>query len=174
MKCTHINKIIVFLTGLFILVSCGDAFLKTPEAELKVFVKNDAESLIAPDTVFANETELYFANTGVSFFSVVYPGDKTEKEKIVDEDGNTLTVWDVNHDYNDIDNESYIDSLGKRAVKGIPLSYQDNYVMFLSQSPYIYRFPGEYKIYLEAGNTNEEGEVAINIDSKILTVIERE
>jgi hypothetical protein len=174
MKHIHIKKTIVFITGLLFLVSCSDEFLKTPEAELKVFIKDDAGNLIVPDIIVADETELYFANAGVSFFSVVYPGDKTEKEKIVDKDGNTLTVWKVNHDYNDIDNESYIDSLGKRAVKGIPLAYQDNFNMFLSQLPYIYSNPGQYKVYLEARNTNEEGEVAIGIDAMDLTVIERD
>jgi hypothetical protein len=162
------------ITGVFILIAACDEFLKTPEAVLGVYVKGDGESLMVPDTIFANETELYFANEGVSFFSVVYPGDKTLREKIVDEHGDTLTVWEMNHDYNDIDNESYMDTIGKRAVKGIPLLYQDNYIMFLSQLPFIYGEPGEYEIYLEARNTNEVGEVSINIDSKILTVIERE
>jgi hypothetical protein len=165
---------VVLITGLFFLIAGCDEYLKTPEAELKVFVKDDAGNLVAPDIIVANETELYFANAGAAFFSVVYPGDKTEKEQIVDEDGMTFTVWEVNHDYNDIDNENYIDSIGKRAVKGIPLSYQDNYVMFLSQLPFIYSHPGGYKVHLEARNTNEEGEVAISIDAIDLTVIERE
>lgn len=174
MKHMHIKFIIVFISGLFLLVSCNDEFLKTPEAELHVFVKSDIDSLVSPDTVIAGETQLYFANSGVSFFSVVYPGDKKEKNKIVDDNGDSLTVWTVNHDYNDIDNENYIDRDGKRAVKGIALSYQDNYSMFLSKTSFKYSDPGEYTIHLEAINTNEEGEVSINVDSLTLTVIERE
>jgi len=174
MKSIHIKFIIVFITGQFFILSCNDEFLKTPEADLRVFIKEEDGTLVVPDRIVANETELYFANAGVSFFSVVYPGNKTEKEKIVDENGDTLTVWEVNHDYNDINNKNYIDSLGKRAVKGIPLSYQDNYVMFLNQSPFLYMNPGEYKVHLEARNANEEGEVSISVDSFILTVIENE
>jgi hypothetical protein len=174
MKRIQIKLIIVFLSAFFITISCTDEFLKTPEAELQVFIKNDSNELEIPDSIFANETSLYFANEGVSFFSVVYPGDKEEKEKIVDENGDTLTVWKVNHDYEDINNVNYVDKDGKRAVSGMALSYQDNYSMFLSKSSFKFKEAGNYKIYLESRNTNEKGEVAINTDSKIITVLEKE
>ena len=178
MKQIHIKSIVLFFPGFFLgfilLNSCTDAFLKTPEAQLKILIKNDNDELEEPETIYAGKTKLYFANEGVSFFSVVYPGDKEELETIVDENGDTITVWKVNHDYEDINNADYIDKNGKRAVTGISLSYQDNYNMFLSQSWFRYPDPGEYKIYLEAINTNEKGEVTTNTSSMIITVLAEE
>ena len=171
MKHIHIRSVLIFLFSTLLLNSCTDEFLKTPEADLQVYIKNENDDLESPGTIYAGETKLFFANEGVSFFSIVYPGDKEEKETITDEDGETLTVWKVNHDYEDIDNPNYIDASGKRAVKGIALSYQDKYNIFLINAGFTYPEPGEYKIYLEARNTNEKGEVVTNTDSMDIIVV---
>jgi len=174
MKQIHIKSIFAFFIGLLFINSCTDEFLKTPEAHLGVFIVNDNDELEIPETIYAGKTKLYFANEGVSFFSVVYPGDKEETGKIIDENGDTLTVWKVNHDFEDINNPSYVDKNGRRAVTGISLSYQENYNRFLSKSWFRYAEAGEYKIYLEARNTNEKGDVTSNTDSMTITVLEEE
>jgi len=170
MKQIRIIKAITCLTVAVMLFSCTDEFLKTPGAEIQVYVKNETGELVSPGSIIANETKLYFANTGVSFFSVVYPGEKLFKEEIVDDMGETYSVWTENYDYNDINRTNYIDSTGKRAVKGIPLAYKDSYTMFLSQSPYVYKRSGEFTVHLEARNTNEDGEVSVKVDSLTILV----
>lgn len=167
------TKIIVSLiTGFLLFNSCTDEFLREPESDLKIYIKNEADELEIPDAIYAGETKLYFANEGVSFFSVVYPGDKILHSTDLDEDGDSIYIWKKNQDYEDINNPDYFDTSGKRAVKGLPLSYQDNYNISLSQSWFRYTEAGTYTIYLEATNTNEDGEVVRSLDSVTIIVLE--
>lgn len=168
------KSIWILIAGLCLLNSCADALLTPPEARLSVFIKTENDQLEEVENIYAKETRLYFANKGEAFFSVIYTGDKEMDRKSVDENGDSITIWKSNHVFTDREVVNYFDRFGKRAVTGNPLSYQDNYNMFLSNTSFTYQKAGEYTVYLEAINTNEEGEVITHTDSITITVLEGE
>jgi hypothetical protein len=163
--------ILMTIVLITVLSACNKDLLVAPEAKLQVDVKNSDSLLIPHDTIHAGKTMLFFSNSGTSYFSVVYPGYKVLKDSAKGVDGKDSVVWTTNFDYKDRDKAGYYDTKGKRATKGITMTFNAKNNTFAT-SGFKYPKPGRFIVYLEAINIDEKGNTKITVTSQTVDVVQ--
>lgn len=166
------NLIGVFVFALLI-YSCDKTFLIEPQA---CFTCNRIDSLdnyIESDVFEAGEV-IYFVSCADAQFEVIYTGIRDIKAELKKPDGSDSIVFNENTYYpdkNSTELDTYFDSKGKPLlISGLPLELTGDQ----REASYEYSEEGVYEVYLEAINTNEDGEKTKSTSMKEITIIKSE
>jgi hypothetical protein len=153
-----------------ILLSCNKALIVKPDA---CFTTNRTDSL--GDYVESDEFEVgepvYFVSCGIALFEVIYTGVRNIRSELQRQDGSDSILFDLNSyfpDKSSPDLNNYFNKDGTPlTIVGLPLTLSGEF----REASYKYAAEGEYEVYLEAINRDEEGTKTKATSMKIITIV---
>lgn len=169
---TSIKVIAVSLITL-LLYSCDKTFLIEPEV---CFTTNRIDSLdnYVESDVFETGEAIYFVSCANAQMEVIYTGERKIAAELQKPDGTDSIVFSVNTYYPDKSSlhlNTFFDTKGKPLViRGLPLALAGEQ----REVSYKYTEEGIYEVYIEAINTNEDGEKTKANLMKEITITKKE
>lgn len=170
----YIQSLLILMALISVVgTGCNKALIIEPDA---CFTANRIDSLgeyVVADEFLEGE-EIHFVSCGVALFEVIYTGRKEILKELTGPDGSDSIVWNYNSYYPDKNSpelENYFDKKGKPlSITGLPLEQAGEF----REASYKYSDEGEYEVYLEAINRNEEGITSRATSMKLIKIIAEE
>jgi hypothetical protein len=174
MKRNILNKQNFIWSGMImigiLLFACNKSLIVNPDA---CFTTNRPDSLgeyVESDEFQVGEP-VYFVSCGIAQFEVVYTGVRNIKAELQKQDGSESILFNFNSYFPDKTSQDLGNYFNKDGtpltITGLPLALAGEY----REASYKYSEEGDYEVYLEAINRDEEGTKTRATSVKVITIL---
>lgn len=150
------NLVVLLVFSLILATGCNKTLIVEPDA---CFTTNLLDSMgeYIEQNEFSVGEEIHFVSCGTALFEVIYTGDKKIAKELQKQDGTDSIIWSYNAYFPDKTSPEKSNYFNKRgqplSITGLPLAQAGEF----REAIYEYSEEGEYEVYLEAINRNEDG-----------------